>query len=321
MNLESALNYLTHHIEPIIQWLFFAILLLSAFLIVRWLFGKKGEDAGLSANSVTLADGGDIQTFLKKILDQTTKLENLPLEGLSSAGAGEMDARIQAIKLELASRDAEIVKLKAGGDSKSSADADVVNSRIKELESKLAEYEILEDDIADLSLYKEENARLKDELEKAKTSSPIALAAESMPVSAPPTSGDDIVAEFAEAVGQEATSEATAVAAPMVIPETGDPMADFESVVALEKKVTSAPPAVVAAPPPEPEPAVEGDDLFGEFAAAPKAEDEGSLDTDKMMAEMAALVSVDSTGDASGGLEEMSDIEKMAAEATNLSKP
>lgn len=314
MNLESALNYLTHHIEPIIQWLFFAILLLSAFLIVRWLFGKKGEgtDAGLSANSVTLADGGDIQTFLKKILDQTAKLENMSLEGLSSAGAGDIDARIQAIKIELASRDEEIVKLKAGGGNKG-ADADVVNTRIKELESKLAEYEILEDDIADLSLYKEENARLKDELEKSKAS----LSEAPAPPPAP-ASGNDIVAEFAEAVGQDATTDSSLAAGPMVIPETGDPMADFESVVALEKKVTQP---AVAAPPAEAAPQAEGDDLFGEFAAAPKAEDEGGLDTDKMMAEMAELVSVDSGGDVSSGLEEVSDIEKMAAEATNLAKP
>src|SRR5690606_1507931 len=43
--------------------------------------------------------------------------------------------------------------------------------KIAELEAKLSEYEVLEDDIADLSLYKEENARLKSELERLKGTS------------------------------------------------------------------------------------------------------------------------------------------------------
>jgi hypothetical protein len=86
---------------------------------------------------------------------------------------------VQAITAQIAEREKIIGDLKnkiseleqmqkqnaAGG---SSADAVGLEARIKDLEARLKEYEIIEDDIANLSLYKEENSRLKDELSKAK---------------------------------------------------------------------------------------------------------------------------------------------------------
>ena len=125
------------------------------------------------------------------------------MASLTPATAGEVDAQIQAMKKELASRDDEIGKLKAGGDKKPSAEAEGLGTRIKELESKLAEYEILEDDIADLSLYKEENQRLKAELEKTKAAGAGAASAPAGTPLSSPVPGEDIVAEFANAVGAE----------------------------------------------------------------------------------------------------------------------
>jgi hypothetical protein len=346
VNLENTLNYLTHHSEAIIQWLFLSILLLSGFLIARWLFGKKegGASAAIAgATAVTLADGGDIQTFLKKIMDQTAKLESMPMDKMTPAAAGEVDAQVQALKKDLQAREEELKALKAAGDGKPSEDAGALAARIKELESKLAEYEILEDDIADLSLYKEENARLRAELEKQKGGGADSTGAAPAPA-APPAAetasspaGEDLVAELAQAVAPSEPAPKPAVE----VKETGDPMTDFENVVAAEKKLSeptaaAAPAVAEALPAPEvlepvvqtPAPAtsaaVEGDDLFAEFANPPAetaAEGEGSLDTDKMMAEMAQLVSIDTAAGAGGSaLEENSDIEKMAAEATNLSK-
>lgn len=349
MNLEHSLSYVTHHSEAIIQWLFFSILAMSGYLIARGLFGKKSEapSTATAGAAIALEGGEDIQTFLKKILDQTTKLESMPIDKMTPAVAGEVDIQVQQLKKELQSREEEIGKLKASGEQKPSADADALGVRIKELEAKLAEYEILEDDIADLSLYKEENARLRIEMEKIKggaapASEPTAESLEAVSVSVSP--GEDIVAEFAQAVNQE---PAPAVAPAQTLPDTGDPMADFESAMAIEKKMGGAPEAPVPTPTPEPLPIAEsmaptapapkpaaapvaaetpapaasaapseGDDLFGEFASAP-AETEGSLDTDKMMAEMAALVSVEPSAGGSA-LEEGIDTEKMALEATTL---
>jgi hypothetical protein len=331
VNLENTLYYFTHHSETIIQWLFLAILLISAYVIARALFGRKSE-ATASVTQAMFADGSDVQTFLKKILDQTTKLEGLKLEGLSTSAVGEVDAQVQALKKDLAQREEELTKLKTGG----GAGGSEVAARIKELEAKLSEYEILEDDIADLSLYKEENVRLRSELDKLKNAVPDS-------VSAPAPSGEDIVKEFADAVNQEVTPSAPVV--PLNVASTGDPLADFESAVKLEKQVIEAvaavAPASMTTPIPEPPnvnplsavqaavppnstsaeskelPVAEGDDLFAEFAAPP-ADEEGSLDTDKMMAEMAELVSLKPADGSS--LNEDIDTEKMAAEATRLHK-
>lgn len=50
------------------------------------------------------------------------------------------------------------------------ADASELESKLKELTDKLTEYEIIEEDIANLSFYKNENTKLKDELEKMRAS-------------------------------------------------------------------------------------------------------------------------------------------------------
>ena len=323
VNLENILYYVTHHSESIIQWLFLTILLLSSVLIARGLFARKEEVKTTDASVVTQVPG-EIQEFLKKILDQTAKLESVSLGQISLADVAQVDVQVQALKKELQGREEELSKMKAAGDTRAPVDAEKLSGRIKELESKLAEYEILEDDIADLSLYKEENARLRQDLEKFKNSD-----APAAPIS--PTSGEDIVAEFAEAVTHETVPSRDDVK------ELSNPMAEIESAVNLEKKMrddevaaitaTLTPPAPIAAPTPPLAPALsvaapaataptgEGDDLFAEFATATPDHDV-ELNTDKMMEEMAALVGVE--GSLKASLEEGIDTDKMVFEATQF---
>jgi hypothetical protein len=143
VNLETTLYYFTHHSESIIQWLFFSILLLSAYVIGRAMFTKREVEAPASvATTAMFADGSDIQSFLKKILDQTAKLETVKLEGLTPAAKGEVDAQVQALKKDLAAREEELAKVKAAPGAPAGPDADKLGARIKELETKLAEYEI-----------------------------------------------------------------------------------------------------------------------------------------------------------------------------------
>lgn len=341
MNLERILSYLTHHSEAIIQWLFFLILALSGLLIGRHLFSKKVQDDGLG-----LA-GADLNTALQKILEQTTKLESVSLEKLNAAGVANVEGQVQALKDALAARETELNELRAkGGGAETTKAASDLEKRIKELEEKLAEYEILEDDIADLSLYKEENTRLRTELDKLKGGTGPAVADAGVPAAAttaappaaeapaaPAASGDDILAEFTQAVEAEPTPAEAAPTATMQVPDTGNPMADFETAVKLEKALQEAGAPVAAAPSTSTStstasaPATaeepknnEADDLFAEFAQPQTASEDGEsgLDTDKMMAEMAALVSMEpATGNA---LEESIDTEKMAAEATTFNK-
>jgi hypothetical protein len=327
VNFESFLHSFTGHVESIIQWLFLAILALAGFLISRGLLSRKNSDESLPLPD---ANNPELESMLIQILERTKKLETISVQGgMSPETVALAETQVQNLKKELSSREEEIKVLKASGggpavDPKLADEAAKLSSRLKELESKLAEYEILEDDIADLSLYKEENSRLRGELTKLKGGAPEAAPAAPAAASAPsaPASAD-IVAEFAQAVGSDTMVVSGEVPAPevtMTVPDTGDPMKDFEDAVKIEKKMTGAPtpvqPQPAAAAPTAENPAT---DLFAEFADAPKNDDESAaLDTDKMMAEMAALVSLEPAADSA--LDEGIDTEKMAAEAGSFGK-
>lgn len=380
MNFEDLLNRFTHNVESIIQWLFFFILALSGVLISRWLLFKKSdiaEGAGLGAAAP------EISSAIEKILERTAKLESTTVQPMSPEQLALAETQVQGLKKELSAREEELKALKAaGGAAGGAANNDEVNkltNRLKELEAKLAEYEILEDDIADLSLYKEENVRLRSEVEKLRNAGGGAVTAPSAavdvkeadvaaaiaaaaggaedpaaalvaelgaaeaapapaapaPEPAPPSSPEaDIVAEFASAVAADASAVPEMT---MQVPDTGNPMKDFEAAVQIEQRMKSAAtpaqaaraasgesPAAPAAPAATPPPATatataqqEADDMFAEFTESPDTSvAEGSLDTDKMMAEMAALVNLEPSGSA---LEEGIDIDKMAFEATGSS--
>ena len=364
MSFESTLHFFTNHSESIIQWIFLAILLLSAFLISRIFFGKpevESGGAGVSSmvSQVALPDGTDIGKFLQKVLDQTAKLEAVSADSMSSAMMTHVEAELKELKGQLHAREEELTKARAAGapagdNGLGAAEVEKAVVRIRELEAKLAEYEILEDDIADLSLYKDENVRLRSELEKLKggvVTSPVVAGPAAL---APPpsrggakvfektqnlTAGDDIVAEFAQAVNQDAAAPPELKAA---APASEEPLAEFEfevnseqatpvaeSAVAPPSATEVAPAPVASVPAPasahtaaarDAEGDAEGDDIFAEFAAGSAAVgvDDAALDTNKMMEEMADLVTIDPAPD--DALQDDIDTDKMAAEPTRLTK-
>lgn len=95
---------------------------------------------------------------------------------------------------------------------------DELNSKIKDLEARLAEYEIISEDIADLSRYREENDNLKKELDALKAGG----------VSAAPTPAAPATPEPAPAAPPEPVVEAAAPAAePVATAPAGEaPAAD-----------------------------------------------------------------------------------------------
>lgn len=254
MSIQTFLDFAVEkHNETLIETLIGLILLMSAFWFYRsFLSGKADESATVAG----LPDLSHLEESLKQILEKAAQVP------ASSAGPGDPNlmAEIGQLKKTLQERQTQIETLKvqvesAGANAGASAATEVppgmsaedkskLEEQIKELQTKLAEYEIISEDIADLSAYKEENARLKKQLEgggggsappapktepeivgrsnvpppaaPAPTPAPPAPKAEPPPATEKADSVDDeIMKEFAEAVESqkavEAASKSTAV--------------------------------------------------------------------------------------------------------------
>jgi len=200
MSVEKFLGAYVGNITTVIEWLFLGILCLVAAYLYRSLRHGAGDEASSSSQLA------EIEKALKRVLDQVPgprATEPTAVEGEDSAepaaeGAAPAvsaeDAAVRAAELaqvrkerdeaqlKLAQAANQIAELKsavvaapaAGASGASSADAKVMESRVRELEGKLSDYEIIADDIANLSLYKSENARLKDELNRLKSGGAVA---------------------------------------------------------------------------------------------------------------------------------------------------
>lgn len=286
MKFAAFLSFWMAHNESIIQWMVATIIGFSTFLVFRSFFGKKTGDV---ATAVGIDPG--MQELLKKVLDQTTVLEKAMMSAptVVAAPAGEATAvmpapvqvvsgadpaELEKLKKMIEDRDVELNRLK--NDPSSGKLRDQID-KVQELENRLKEYEILEDDIADLSLYKEENARLKSELQRlvggaapaaepAAAPAPVA-AAEAVAPAPAAVEGDALVDQFAKVVDQTKGMETAIPSTEGMsnLPQTGDPMADFQSAVQKEKseaedrtiaEVAASLEPAPAAPATEPAPAV-----------------------------------------------------------------
>lgn len=145
-------------------------------------------------------------------------------------GAKESAAEVAQLRLSLTEGHQKIAELQAqlqeakaaaqagggGGASEggmSSAEKEELNGKLRDLEARLAEYEIISEDIADLSRYRDENEELKKQLEALKAGGAAApaatpAAAEPAPTPAPTPAVEEPVAEVAvEAAPAEGGSD------------------------------------------------------------------------------------------------------------------
>ena len=179
------------------------IILLSLFVGYRGFFGKK--DAGSSDVGGGL-DAVQLEKTLQRILENQSKsnaathaesaTEHADLDSHDKASAGgnpEMAAEVAQLKATIAENrkktEALQAKVKeaeekaaaaiasAGSGAAAPAEATAGMSeqekedfaaKIRDLEARLAEYEIISEDIADLSRYREENDELRKELDNVK---------------------------------------------------------------------------------------------------------------------------------------------------------
>ena len=337
--MESVINFLIKYNAQIIYFSAASIALLSAVVVWWQVFGKKV----LKTDGADDFDLNDIEESLQKILKQThlniqtvsdQQAAHLAAAGgagvasavaaASASGAlppdminqiktidGKPIADLAGVKKELETRASIIEDLqKKVSEAKSADNSSELLAKIKNLESKLLEYEIIEDDIADLSLFKEENAKLKAELDELKRG------------------GAKLVDQFAEEIakeegaGKETEDQTEPVEDRIIVQKSvGDEMSDLAPEVrdSSASQPDSATTKVVSEPVSEAE--TKGD-IFGEFSEGENSDDPlaalGDIDPDKMLNELKDL-----NADAGVGLDDIAgdaDIEKMAQEATSLGK-
>lgn len=252
------------------------VLLLVIYLAFRYYFHP--ESAEESTGTVThKLDTAEIEKTLQKILEAQNKAPAVdavtvtptpaapaptapvevaaPLEGAGASVAANQ-AELEKLKAELAEKErliaqareeaaraAALVAATSGAPGGNAEEQKKLEGKVKDLEARLAEYEIISEDIADLSFYKEENIRLQNELTALRGGGPVAAAA--APVApapaaeaaatapAPTQSEDEIMKEFAKAVEEQ--KPATVAAAPDAPKaegqETAELMNQFENFV------------------------------------------------------------------------------------------
>lgn len=281
MSLEKFLHFLMAHNATIIEVLLGLTLLVILFLSIRiFLVAREPDSASGSSTDLT-----QIEASLKQILEKAGQVP------VASAGSSEESQRltteISNLKIELESRQKQIEDMKIAAASQPSAEPSGLSNeekakleaQIRELQAKLSEYEIISEDIADLSFYKEQNIKLQKELEGLKGNREPAAAAPP-PASAP------------------VASTPSPPAAPIVEPVAPKP----EPEIVGRSKAAEAPAA------PEAVSTAVDDDLMAEFAAAVEkqkgggepeapaeeaAVDLGQMDMDKMLAEAATIPTAD----------------------------
>ena len=283
MTTDQFLDFWSAHNITIIEALIALILVLAAYISYRLIFFAEPE-APVAAGNANL-DSAQIEKTLQKILDASSTRGEAP-----ALAAGP---EVEELRQTLKTSEAELNELKtqlaaalaqagagaaagAGGGAGSGSggeDRGAMENKIHDLEARLAEYEIISEDIADLSRYKEENLALSQKLAALGGGAPPAAAAPPAPAATP----------------APAPAAAPAAAAPA-------PAAPVAAAPAPTQAPTPAAPAAAATPSPEVAAiaaAASDDNLMKEFAAAIEGgakPDALPPETDKLMSEFENFV-------------------------------
>ncbi len=296
MNLDHFLDFWSRYNQTIIQSLIVVTLIFIVALVFITLFGSKNEDSG----NAQVGLSPELEKSLQKMLENQTKAAVFDFSKTQENGAPssiatkpgapqpgtanpEAVAQIESLKNEMATKEKKIQELNAQlsqAVSQSTKELKVDNSgadsRISELEARLAEYDIISEDIADLSRYKQENEKIKAELASLKSGGASSSQMESVAATAPiaPTPELDIAAAATQpdaferiiqapdlqVVSSESTPAAVAPDSPEIAANAAiddDLMKEFAAAVEGQKVATQST-AV-------PAPGADSEDLMGQF--------------------------------------------------------
>lgn len=207
MTIEQVLSFFDHHNTAIIEGLVAIIILFGLYLGYRGFFAKDekhGAGQGMDIaelektlqkildNQASSHAGATSRHARDEDLESVENFKEMPREKAAPAAAseagviGESPAEIQQLRLTLSESQKKIEVLQAqltvaeakateAQAASEAAPAPVgspspeMEGKLRDLEARLAEYEIISEDIADLSRYRDENEKLKAEIDALKS--------------------------------------------------------------------------------------------------------------------------------------------------------
>lgn len=199
-----------------------------------------GAVTGASTGATATAPSGPLPTISAAALAADPELAT-KLQAFESKMAEQAKA-IETITVEKVRTESELIQLKANkgaGDPAAPAADPKLAEKIKALEAKLAEYSVIEDDLANLKRLQQENTQLKAQL----SGQPAGAAA---PVAAAPAVAEPIAPSQPTAAVSEAPLAAAETAAPVSVEEVGAAAAAVAATEAAIAEAAAAPAAVEA---------------------------------------------------------------------------
>jgi hypothetical protein len=281
--LETFLRFVTQHDQTLIAVSASGVVVLVALWIFIDVFLSKPQ-------ATAAADLNRVEASIEKFLAKAESVRGQALTAVESGTAAPVATEeLQKLRQELEQKKTEVETLKTKASEAKDDNTPQLLAKIKDLEARLGEYEIIEDDIADLSKYKEENEKLKKQLAS------LGAAPAAVPAAAP------LVEDFSKTVDEMKSEIVTPTVA---VPEAPVP-------AAAPSAAAVATPAVAAPT----------QDVFAEYkdeasgdGADPLAE-LGDVDTSKMLEELQGL---DVSMGSAEVLNESPDVDKMSDEAKTL---
>lgn len=264
MDIRALLQFVANHVEQIFGTTLVLFFVTCLLLLIRSIGSKKEGD---SHGTVTATiDAHSVEEAVRRALNS-----HGPLVASGNGGGGsipegaspeninqairERDARIEQLSKELEMLRSQVANAAAGPEAGvigiSDSELAELRAKLDEMQARLSEYEIIEDDIADLSMFKEENARLKTEIDDLRLKlsnlstikdspaivqqAPAAIPTSALSDLSPPAEPDDLLA----AIATNAPSSTPSAASSTPASDDDDVMREFAAAVQVQK----APPA------------------------------------------------------------------------------
>lgn len=216
----------------IIESLIALVIIFSLFLAYRGFFAKDSKAEGSEAGHSL--DTTQIEKALQKILENQNHSKdshsaegarmNTDLDALDREASETSSMEIQELRSSLSESQQKIEKLQTQlqealqkatelseasvAPAESSKESEEFKNKIRDLEARLSEYEIIAEDIADLSHYRDENEKLKKDLEALKSGGS-AVPSSAAPSESAPASPQTMSATEAESELDAMIAEAT----------------------------------------------------------------------------------------------------------------